>query len=153
MKRDLHFYMEKAFQESVKAFNKDEIPVGCVIVFNDKIITSNHNITGEKCLQTAHAEMLAIENACKALSTSFLTKCDLYVTMEPCPMCGYAIKLSRIRRVYFGCYNYKNGAFGGNLNLVNFGLGYNVDIYGGIQESKHSSLLKEFFSSKRKNFY
>lgn len=141
--------MQKALEEAALAMALGEVPVGCVIVQNGQIIASTRNQMLKRRSQTAHAEILALEEASQKLSSGFLQECDLYVTLEPCPMCAYAIKLSRMRRVYFGCYDEKNGALGGNINLASFGFGHKLEVYGGMGESQSAAMLKEFFQSKR----
>ncbi len=98
-------FMELAYQEALKAYNNDEIPVGAVIVKDDKVIATGHNLKEKMGCSIYHAEMLAIITATKLLNTWHLDDCDIYVSLEPCPMCASAIKQSRIKNVYCGLSN------------------------------------------------
>ena len=147
---DINTYMSEAIKLAKKAYDLNEVPVGCIIVKNGTIINQTHNTTKAEKLAINHAELIAIKNASDILKKEFLTDCDIYVTMEPCPMCAYAIRLSKIRRVYFGCYDYKNGALGGQTNIIKDGFGHKPEVYGGIKEQECANLLTSFFKSKRK---
>ena len=103
-------YMRAAMKEAHKAELKDEVPIGAVIVCDGKIIARAHNTRQTKQISTHHAEILCIEKACRKLNSWRLEGCDLYVTLEPCPMCAGAIINSRIKNVYFGAKDIKNGA-------------------------------------------
>ena len=143
--------MKEAIKQAKKAAQKDEVPIGCVIVKDDQIIARAYNKREMKQCSTAHAEILAIEKACKKLSSWRLEDCDLYVTLEPCPMCSGAIIQSRIRNVIFGAYDPKGGCMGSNMNINNVrGFNHYPDIEGGILQDECSRLLKEFFKAKRK---
>lgn len=138
--------MIDAINEALKS-NLD-IPVGCVIKKDGTIIASAHNMREEKQDITAHAEILAIKQAQERLSTSRLYGCELYVTLEPCPMCTWAILQSGIEAVYFGSYNTQYGAMLSNTQLVE--LSYSkIKIYGGIEEEKCDKILSEFFEKIR----
>ena len=144
-------WMKEAIKQAKKAAQKDEVPIGCVIVKDDQIIARAYNKREMKQCSTAHAEILAIEKACKKLSSWRLEDCDLYVTLEPCPMCSGAIIQSRIRNVIFGAYDPKGGCMGSNMNINNVrGFNHYPDIEGGILQDECSRLLKEFFKAKRK---
>lgn len=144
-------WMKEAIKQAKKAAQKDEVPIGCVIVKDDQIITRAYNKREMKQCSTAHAEILAIEKACKKLGSWRLEDCDLYVTLEPCPMCSGAIIQSRIRNVIFGAYDPKGGCMGSNMNINDVrGFNHYPDIEGGILQDECSRLLKEFFKAKRK---
>ena len=112
-------WMKEAIKQAKKAYEKDEVPIGCVIVKDNKIIARGYNKREMLQQSYAHAEMIAIQKACKKLNTWRLEECDLYVTLEPCPMCGWAILQSRIKNVYFGSYDNNYGAFS-KIKLQNF---------------------------------
>ncbi len=144
-------WMQEAIKQAKKAAQKDEVPIGCVIVKDDQIIARAYNKREMKQCSTAHAEILAIEKACKKLGSWRLEDCDLYVTLEPCPMCSGAIIQSRIRNVIFGAYDPKGGCMGSNMNINDVrGFNHYPDIEGGILQDECSRLLKEFFKAKRK---
>ena len=103
-------FMEEALKEAKKAFEKGEVPVGCVIVCNGKIVSKAHNRVEELSDITAHAEILAISEASEKLGTKALRDCEIYITLEPCPMCAGAIALAGFKKLYFGAYNEKLGA-------------------------------------------
>lgn len=127
---------------------KIDVPVGCVIKKDGIIIASAHNMREEKQDITAHAEILAIKQAQKRLSTSRLKGCELYVTLEPCPMCTWAILQSGIDTVYFGSYNSQYGAMLSNTQLVELSHS-KIKIYGGIEEEICDKVLNEFFEKIR----
>ena len=127
---------------------KIDVPVGCVIKKDGTIIASAHNMREEKQDITAHAEILAIKQAQKRLSTSRLKGCELYVTLEPCPMCTWAILQSGIDTVYFGSYNSQYGATLSNTQLVELSHS-KIKIYGGIEEETCDKILSEFFEKIR----
>lgn len=144
------FYMKAALEEARKAYDKGEVPVGCVIVRSGKIIARAHNRreTGKNAL--LHAETEAINTACTALGGWRLFECELYVTMEPCPMCAGAIVNARIRRVVYGTPDEKAGAFGSVLDLNSFPLNHKPEIVTGVMEDECRLILKSFFSDLRK---
>lgn len=127
---------------------KIDVPVGCVIKKDGTIIASAHNMREEKQDITAHAEILAIKQAQERLSTSRLNGCELYVTLEPCPMCTWAILQSGIDTVYFGSYNSQYGAMLSNTQLVELSHS-KIKIYGGIEEEICDKVLNEFFEKIR----
>jgi tRNA(adenine34) deaminase len=126
-----------------------DIPVGSIIVKEGNVIATAHNMREELSDTIAHSEILAIQQAQKKLKNWRLDNCDLYVTLEPCPMCAWAILQARIRTVYFGSYNRKYGAFGSVINLNNIS-DFKTKIYGGIEEKKCDKILEEFFIRLRK---
>ena len=142
-------FMEKATQLGYKAYSKEEIPVGAVIVRNNKIIASAYNKREKSQIATHHAEVLAIEKACKKMKSWRLDGCDLYVTLEPCPMCAGAIINSRIARVVFGCYDKKAGVYGSVMNLHDYPFNHYYEIEGGVLEQECASLLSDFFAKLR----
>ena len=127
---------------------KIDVPVGCVIKKDGTIIASAHNMREEKQDITAHAEILAIKQAQNRLSTSRLKGCELYVTLEPCPMCTWTILQSGIDTVYFGSYNSQYGAMLSNTQLVELSHS-KIKIYGGIEEETCDKVLNEFFEKIR----
>lgn len=138
--------MINAINEALKS-NWD-IPVGCVIKKDGTIIASAHNMREEKQDITAHAEILAIKQAQERLNTSRLYGCELYVTLEPCPMCTWAILQSGIDTVYFGSYNSQYGAMLSNTQLVELSHS-KIKIYGGIEEEICDKILSQFFEKIR----
>jgi len=143
-------WMEQAFLEAEKAYQKKEVPVGAVIVFEDKIIGRGHNLTETLQDPTAHAEMLAITAAANYLAHWRLEETSLYVTLEPCPMCAGAILNSRISNLVFGAYDFRFGACGTLTNVLeNNGLNLPVNIISGILQSKCESIIKGFFKNLR----
>ena len=136
--------MQNAIREAKKC-TKD-VPIGCVIKKDGQIIASTHNSRELDDDVTAHAEILAIQEAQKVLGTSRLKGCELYVTLEPCPMCAWAISMSGISAVYFGSYNQQYGAMESKVHLP---LNPNLKIYGGIEEEKCNKILEEFFENIR----
>ena len=140
---DYNTFMRAAIDEARKC--DIDVPVGCVIVRDGVVIASGHN-TREKNQNTiGHAEINAINAACQALSSWQLSDCDLYVTLEPCPMCAGAIKAARIRNVCFGCFNKTDGAAMSVYNI----LYPEVCVYGGILEEECSTLITDFFKNLR----
>ena len=142
--------MEQAIIEAKKAFELDEVPVGAIIVYKGDIIARAHNLRENFNNALAHAEILVINDACKKLKTWRLDGCDLYVTLEPCPMCAGAIINARISTVYFGAYDSKGGACGSVVDLFKKGsFNHSPVLYGGIMEDACEGLLKEFFGKLR----
>ena len=131
--------------EQAKKCIKD-VPIGCVIKKDGQIIASTHNRRELDDDVTAHAEILAIKEAQKVLGTSRLQGCELYVTLEPCPMCAWAISMSGISAVYFGSYNQQYGAMG---SIVKLPFHSSLKIYGGIMEAECNKILEEFFKKIR----
>lgn len=140
-------FMEVAFSAAKIAEEKDEIPVGAAIFKGSELLACAHNETIEKNNPCAHAEILAIERAFAKTGLYRLDECDLYVTLEPCPMCAGAIALSRLKRVYFGAYDMEKGALGGKIDISS-DINMKTEIYGGICEKECSEILKKFFRKK-----
>ena len=141
--------MKYALKEAKKAYEIGEIPVGCVIVYNDKIIARAYNKRENNNISTAHAEILAINKSCKKLNSWRLEDCDIYITLEPCAMCAGAIIQSRIKNCYYGAYDYRFGAHKSIINLFDVKFNHNVNIYGGILEDECSKIIKDFFKELR----
>jgi len=143
-------WMKNALKEAEKAFDGKEVPVGCIVVFENRIIAKAHNQVEMLHDATAHAEMIALTSAFEALNTKQLTGCSMYVTLEPCSMCAGALVLSRLENLYFGAFDNKTGACGSVLNITNNKhLNHKINVYGGILDAECSSLLKAFFNLKR----
>lgn len=145
-------FMKVALKEAIKAQLIDEVPIGAVIVYQDVIIARAHNLRESKQNSTAHAEILAINKACKKMKSWRLEDCTLYVTLEPCPMCTGAIIQSRIKRVVFGAYDPKGGCLGSCTNLMDIkGFNHYSEVEGGVLADECAALLKQFFKLKRKS--
>ncbi|MCM3796964.1 tRNA adenosine(34) deaminase TadA [Priestia megaterium] len=143
-------YMRLAIDEALKAKDKLEVPIGAVIVQNDEVVASAYNLRETEQRSVAHAELLAIDEACKKLGTWRLEDATLYVTLEPCPMCAGAIVLSRVKRVVFGAYDPKGGCAGTLLNLLEFEkFNHQAEVVGGMLEEECGSLLTTFFRELR----
>lgn len=144
-------YMNYAFKEAEKAFEKEEIPVGCIIVFQNSIIAKAHNQVETLKDPTAHAEILAITSAAEYLHSKQLAGCTMYVTLEPCAMCAGAIVLSKIENLFFGAFDLKSGACGSVLNITNNkNLNHECKVSGGVLDDKCKEILKNFFEVRRK---
>lgn len=144
-------YMDIALEEARKAMDLGEVPVGAIIVKDNRIISKAHNLKETLNDPTAHAEILAIKEATKALENWRLIDCTMYVTLEPCPMCAGAILQSRLSKLYIGTFDEKAGACGSVINLVqNDNLNFFLDLKWEYNESC-SKLLSEFFKDRRKN--
>lgn len=142
--------MDKAYGEAVKAYKKNETPVGAVIVKDGKIIARGHNERETKQDPTAHAEIIAIRKASKKIGSWRLNDCDMYVTLEPCTMCAGALIQARIRRLFVGAADPKAGAGGSVLNVFNVEkFNHRVEVINGIMEDKCSEILKRFFKELR----
>lgn len=143
-------YMRLALKEAEKAYSKEEVPIGAVIVKDDKVIARAHNLREKNKQACAHAEILAIQKACKKLDAWRLENCDMYVTLEPCSMCAGAIINSRIKNLYIGAMEPKSGAVGSKLNLLkDYKFNHEVNVEVGILEDECSSILKKFFKELR----
>ena len=144
-------FMKTAIEQAKKAAEIGEVPVGAVVVYDGEIISAEYNTreTGKNALH--HAEIKAIDSACKVLGGWRLHKCELYVTLEPCPMCAGAIVNARIKRVVFGAFDKKAGAFGSVINMNDFPLNHKPFVHSGVCIEECSRLLSDFFADLRKN--
>lgn len=138
------YYMKLALQEAKSALEKDEVPIGCVIVSNNRVIARAHNLTETLNDVTAHAEMQAITACANYLGGKYLQHCTMYITVEPCVMCCGALAWSQISRVVIGARDEQRGFINKNLSLHP-----KTEILTGILENECSSLVKEFFKNKR----
>lgn len=142
--------MQEALKLAEIARKKDEVPVGAIIVKDGKIIAKGYNKRERKQNALLHAEIVAINKACKKLKSFRLIDCELYVTLEPCPMCAGAIINSRIGKVYFGAYDQKRGCAGSIYNLLSDPrFNHNPEVTGGIIEEECAKILTTFFETKR----
>ena len=148
MKRE---FMLEAIKLAKIAANEGEVPVGAVIVKDGKIIAKGRNEREKKQNALSHAEIEAINNACNTLGSWRLEGCEMYVTLEPCPMCAGAIINSRIKTLVFGAYDSKMGSIDSVVNLCDYPYNHKVEVYGGICEDECLSVLQEFFKDLRKN--
>ena len=143
-------FMEQALAEARAAAQGGEVPVGCVIVNDGAVIARGRNATIAARDPTAHAEMLAIRAAAAALASERLVDCDLYVTLEPCPMCAAAISFARIRRLYYGAADPKGGAVENGVKLyASPTCHHRPEVYAGIAEREAAALLQDFFRARR----
>jgi len=146
------YFMKRALREAQNAYNLAEVPIGCIIVKDNKIIASAHNLREELNDPTAHAEIMAIQDAADFLGGWRLSGCTMYVTIEPCPMCAGAIVNSRIDRLVIGAPDLKGGGCGSILNIVeNDKLNHRVDVTWGVLEEECSIIMKDFFKNLRKS--
>ena len=144
-------FMREAIKQAKKAYAIDEVPIGCVIVYEGKIIARGYNRRTTDKNTLSHAELNAIRKASKKLGDWRLDDCEMYVTLEPCQMCAGAIVQARIKKVYIGCMNPKAGCAGSVLNLLQVEkFNHQVEIETGILEEECSSMIKEFFRELRK---
>ena len=142
--------MKVALKEAQKAYNKLEVPVGCVIVKDGKIIAKAHNLKETKTDTTKHAEIIAIQKASKKLESWRLLDCEMYVTLEPCSMCAGAIINSRIKKVYIGTLDEKTGAAGSVLNLFeDYAFNHKVEVETGVMQLECKKMLQDFFKMLR----
>ena len=144
-------YMREALSLAKKAFELGEVPVGAVAVWEGKIVGRGMNLRETDKNALRHAEIAAIDEACKNLGGWRLWKCDLYVTLEPCPMCAGAIVNSRIDRVVFGAYDMQAGCCGSVVNFNAYPFNHSFEITGGVLELECREVIAEFFAKKRKS--
>ena len=144
-------YMAAALSMAREAFDDGEVPVGAVIVRDGEIITTGRNRREKAKNALLHAEIDAINNACNKLGGWRLWNCEIYVTLEPCPMCAGAIINAHIPKVYFGAYDFKNGSCGTITNLFEMPYNFKPEYEGGILEEDCAGILKEFFKKLRDN--
>ena len=143
-------FMKQAIKEAKKALLKDEVPIGAVIVLDGKIIARAHNTMENTQIATAHAEINAINKACKKLKSWRLDGAEMYVTVEPCAMCAGAIANARIKKVYFGAYESKSGCAVSKYPVLdNSGLNHTVGFEGGIEQEICANMIKNYFKGKR----
>lgn len=141
-------FMKAALKCAQKGLEEGEVPIGAVVVCNGKIISRGHNRRTKMQIATAHAEVEAIEKACKKLKSWRIPECEIYVTLEPCPMCMGAMLNARIKKVYFGAYEAKGRSLTSelaNANLVN----HVIEVEGGVMEEECSKILSNFFKEMR----
>ena len=144
-------FMKEALKEANKALIKNEVPIGAVIVKNDKIIARGHNLRETKMNSLKHAEIIAIDKACKKLKNFRLENCDLYVTLEPCTMCAGAIIQSRIEKVIFGAADERYGAVVSVTNMFDIVSNHKVEFEQGCLKQECSEIISDFFKKLRKN--
>ena len=144
-------YIKAAIEVSNNTKASDDVPIGAVIVKDGEIIATGYNKREATGDATAHAEIVAIREACEKLGGWHLDGCELYVTLEPCPMCMGAIVNSRIKKVVFGAKDAKAGACGSVFNFNSYPLNHKPEIVSGVMENESRELLSEFFLKKRRN--
>ncbi|MBQ3548057.1 MAG: nucleoside deaminase [Clostridia bacterium] len=142
-------FMQMAILEAEKAAKMGEVPVGAVIVKNGEVIATGYNQREKKQNALSHAEIEAINTACQKLGTWRLDDCEMYVTLEPCPMCAGAIINARIKTVIFGAYDSKMGCMDSVINLCDYPFNHRPEIYGGIMEDECLVILQNFFKNLR----
>ncbi|MDM5296621.1 tRNA adenosine(34) deaminase TadA [Bacillus pumilus] len=143
-------FMQEAISEALKAQQIGEVPIGAVLVVDNQIVSRAHNLRESEQRSIAHAELLAIDEACKATGSWRLEEAVLYVTLEPCPMCAGAIVLSRVKKVVFGACDPKGGCAGTLMNLLDDDrLNHQSEVIGGVLENECGELLSQFFRSLR----
>ncbi len=146
---DHGFFMSEALKEAALAAEHGDVPVGAVVVSNGKIIARAHNEREKNGMATAHAELLAIEEACRIKGGWRLSDCTLYVTLEPCPMCAGAIINSRLGKVVFGAKDARAGALGSLIDLKSYPFNHKPQCIIGIKEKECADILRAFFVKKR----
>lgn len=142
---DDNYFMNEALKEARKAYDADEVPVGAVIVANNRVIARAHNLTERLNDVTAHAEMQAITAAANAIGGKYLQDCTLYVTLEPCPMCAGALNWAQITRIVYGANDPKRGYHKFSDNMLH----PKTVVQGGVMEQECSEIVKQFFNNKR----
>ena len=143
--------MNVALKKASEAYEKGEIPVGCAIFLEGKLITATHNLSEENSDPTDHAELIAIKEAVKKLGRKKIRDSELFVTLEPCPMCAGAIIHAGIKNIYFGSFDKTSGGCDGFVNLFTHPYAKGTNIYAGIAESDCNRLLTSFFEKIRRN--
>ena len=141
--------MKSALKCAKTALKEGEVPIGAVVVLDGKVISRGHNRRTKKQIATAHAEIEAIEKACKKLGSWRIPECEIYVTLEPCPMCMGAMLNARIKKVYFGAYEAKGRSLTNELAEANL-LNHKIEVEGGVMEEECAGVLSTFFSEMRK---
>ena len=143
-------FMREALALAREAAEADEVPVGAVIVYEGRIIAAARNRREGDKMATHHAEILAIEEACRYRGGWRLPDCTLYVTLEPCPMCGGAIVNARLPRVVFGAYDHRAGVFGSSIDFNTLGFNHRPEVTGGVLGDEAAAILGDYFRKKRK---
>jgi len=147
----IYEFMRLALQEAIQAAKEEEIPVGCVVVKDGKVIASAHNTKEGSKNSLHHAEINAMNLACGAVGEKYLIGCSVFVTLEPCPMCLGAMLAYRIENLYFGAYEPKSGCAGSLYNLgADERFNHRINVTGGVLENECAKVLKDFFAEKRK---
>ena len=141
-------FMKSALKCAQKAYEEGEVPIGAVVVLDGKVISRGHNRRTGSQIATAHAEIEAIEKACKKLKSWRIPECELYVTLEPCPMCMGAALNARIKKIYFGAYEDKGRSLTNEIANANL-LNHKIEVEGGVMEEECKKILSDFFSSMR----
>lgn len=150
MKKSDEYYIKAAIKEAKKVYKKGEVPVGCVIVIDDDIIASAHNLREARKNTIAHAEILAIDKACRKLGRSILDDATIYISLEPCLMCVGAIMQARMKRVVYGAAEPKFGALGSIIDVSETdGFNHKIEVARGVLADEASSLMKSFFRELR----
>lgn len=144
-----NFFMEQAIKLARSAAAHGDVPVGCVVVRHNEIIAASSNRREADRCGISHAEVTAIRDACHALGGWRLVCCEIFVTLEPCPMCAGAVMNSRVPKVYIGARDKKGGAYGGLFDLNSFAVNHRPEVFFGIMENECAELLKDFFKGKR----
>lgn len=140
--------MMSALKCAQKAYDEGEVPIGAVVVLDGKVIARGHNRRTGRQIATAHAEIEAIEKACKKLKSWRIPECELYVTLEPCPMCMGAALNARIKKIYFGAHEDKGRSLTNEIASANL-LNHKIEVEGGVMEEECRTILSDFFSSMR----
>jgi tRNA(adenine34) deaminase len=143
-------FMARALRLADRAFSEDEVPVGAVVVYKNRIIAKGYNQVELLSDPTAHAEMIALTSASEYFRHKWLNGCTLYVTVEPCTMCAGAMVLARLRRVVFAASDPKTGAFGSKININKLGLNHKLQVSSGVLAQEASLLMSSFFQNKRR---
>lgn len=148
---DDHEYMGLALLEAQKAYDIGEVPIGAVLVMDGEVVAAAHNMRETWHDATAHAELIAVREACRLLGRWRLTGATLYVTIEPCPMCAGSLVLSRIDRLVYGSADYKAGAVESVFNIVqNDALNHRMEVTSGVRAEECTAIMKQFFRERRK---
>ena len=152
MKSKDEYYMSFALQEAAAAEEKDDVPVGAVIVHQGRIIARAHNQVEALSDPTAHAEIIAITQAAAFLHSKWLQGCTMYVTIEPCFMCAGALILARINTLVYGAADPKTGAFGSKININHIGLNHTLEVKSDVLKDECAFIIRKFFEKKRRSF-
>lgn len=148
-REDKEKFMKEALMLAHECESFGDVPVGCVVVKNGEIVGRGKNSREADVSVTAHAEILAIEDACRHLKTRRLDDCEIFVTLEPCPMCAGAIMLSRMRKIYIGALDFQTGACGSKINIFEWSMSPDVKIEYGILKDECKGILRDFFEKMR----